>query len=149
MAGISQTSQIDSSTNQPTSQKSTGGAAHVSDQAIHAVRNGNSATNAYDGNVPLARTTIINKQTAATIGGSAGVNDVRLVGIEVVKALTGTCVVAGFSDDAGAAASITLPAATPVGEYLKNLGLNTAGTLTVTCSNASDALNVIVKYWPA
>lgn len=130
-------------------QKITAGAGHVSDQAVHAVQNINSATDSYDRVVKGARTTIVNKQTAIAVGASAGANDTQLLSIDVVKALTGTCVVAGFKDDAGTAQSITLPAATPVGRYLEDMGLNTAGALTVTCSNVADALNVIIRYWPA
>jgi hypothetical protein len=142
-------SQIDSVTGLQVAQKSIGGAALVVDQSVGSVRNSNSATDSYDATVKVARTVIVNKQTAVTVGGSAGANDTQLLSVDIVKALTGTCVVTGFKDDAGNAASITLPAATPVGRYLQDMGLNSAGALTVTCSNAADALNVIIRYWPA
>lgn len=92
----------------------------------------------------LAKATIISKQTAVTIGGGAA-NDTVLSGILIVKALTGTCVITGFSDSDGAAKTITLPAATPAGFINFDGAVNDAGALTITCSNAGDDDNVIVK----
>jgi hypothetical protein len=89
--------------------------------------------------------TIVNKQTAVAIGAAA--KDTCLLGIQIHTALTGTCVIAGFEDDAGAAASYTIPAAS-VG-FKDFLGaINSKAALTITCSNAADALKVAVLWRP-
>ena len=88
--------------------------------------------------------TIINQQTAVTIGGGAA-GDTKLLSINVTKALTGTIVITGFADQAGAAQSITYPAATAINTYWFNT-VNKAGALTVTCSNAGDTKNVIINW---
>ncbi len=90
---------------------------------------------------------VISKTTAATIGGGVA-NDTYLKRAIVLTALTGTCVFAGFADSDGAAQSFTLPAGF-VGE--RNFGgvRNSAGALTVTCSNAADDNLVLVVWWPA
>ena len=87
---------------------------------------------------------IISKTTAVTIGAGA-VADTHLMGILIHTALTGTCVIAGFADSDGAAQSYTRPAGS-VG-YKEFLGaINSAGALTVTCSNAADD-NLVAVYW--
>jgi len=97
-------------------------------------------------NYPVARNLrVVSKTTAVTIGGGAA-NDTVLVGLVITAALTGTCAVTGFADSDGTAQTITLPAATTAG--FKDFGncLNSAGALTVTCSNASDDNLVSVIY---
>lgn len=91
--------------------------------------------------------TVISKTTAVTIG-AGGTNDTRLAGITVLAALTGTCVVTGFADSDGTAQSFTLPAATAAGFKDMRGGINSAGPLTVTCSNASDD-NLVLIHWSA
>lgn len=87
---------------------------------------------------------IISKTTAVTIGAGAAA-DTHLMGILIHTALTGTCVIAGFADSDGAAQSYTLPVGS-VG-YKEFLGaINSAGALTVTCSNAADD-NLVAVYW--
>lgn len=88
---------------------------------------------------------VIGIQTAVTIG---VVGQVSLYGLFISAALTGTCVITGFSGSAGTALSITLPAATPAG--FKEMGgmVNDQGSLTITCSNASDANLVTAIFVP-
>ncbi len=94
-----------------------------------------------------ANASIISKTTAVTIGGGAP-SDTHLMGLLIHTALTGTCVITGFADSDGTAQSYTLPAGS-VG-YKDFLGaLNSAGALTVTCSNASDDNLVMVLWRPA
>lgn len=94
-----------------------------------------------------ANASIISKTTAVTIGGGVA-NDTHLMGLMIHTALTGTCVITGFADSDGAAQSYTLPAGS-VG-YKDFLGaLNSAGALTLTCSNASDDNLVMVLWRPA
>lgn len=106
-----------------------------------------SATNSHLVTIAGARGTVISTTSAVTIGGGVA-SDTYLIRIIVHAALTGTCVVTGFPDSAGAAQSFTIPAAF-VGE--RNYGgmINTAGALTVTCANASDDNLVVVTWWPA
>lgn len=140
-------SAVSSVDGQPEDLASSASALLVADQSNAALEYPNSAVGSVLREMPVARRTIVNLQTAIAVGGSAAANDTWLLGIEVVKALTGTCVIAGFADQTGAAQNITLPAATPVGKYLDKAAKNTAGPLTVTCSNVADALNVVVHYW--
>ncbi len=91
-----------------------------------------------------ANASIISKTTAVTIGGGAA-SDTHLMGLLIHTALTGTCVITGFADSDGTAQSYTLPAGS-VG-YKDFLGaLNSAGALTITCSNASDD-NLVMVLW--
>jgi hypothetical protein len=106
-----------------------------------------SAANGHCVVIPIAKLTIISTTSAVTIGGGVA-DDTYLIGIRVLAALTGTCVVAGFSDSAGAAQSFTLPA-TFVGAIDLGGVKNSAGALTITCSNASDDNLVLVRWWPA
>lgn len=130
-------------------QISASGADMVSNQAVTGIENPTSSITSVLRGMQVANRTIVNKQTTVVVGGSVAANDTWLLGIEVVKALSGTCVISGFADDAGAAQNITLPIGTPPGEYLKKAAKNTAGQLTVLCSTAGDALNVIIHSWPA
>jgi hypothetical protein len=92
-----------------------------------------------------AKVSIISKTTAVTIGAGAA-NDTFLLGILTTQALAGTCVITGFADSDGTAQSYTLPAATPAG-FKSFIGAkNSAGALTVTCSNAGDD-NVPMIFW--
>lgn len=93
-----------------------------------------------------AQLTAITETTARTIGAGAA-NDTELLGVLVSVALTGTCVIAGFGDEAGNAKNITLPTATPAGFYAFG-GVNRVGALTVTCSNAGDDDDVWIKWRP-
>jgi len=97
--------------------------------------------------VDAANLTVISTTSAVTIGGGVA-NDTYLKRIRVLVALTGTCVVAGFADSAGSAQSFTLPA-TFVGDLSLGGAKNSAGALTVTCSNAADDNLVLVEWWPA
>lgn len=89
------------------------------------------------------RAAVISKTTAVTLGAQS---EVSLVGLHITAALTGTCVITGFSDSDGTAQSITLPAATTAG--FKDFGgmVNDAGSLTITCSNAADDNLVTALY---
>ena len=94
-----------------------------------------------------ANASIVSKTTAVTIGGGVA-NDTHLMGLMIHTALTGTCAITGFADSDGVAQTYTLPAGS-VG-YKDFLGaLNTAGALTITCSNASDDNLVMVLWRPA
>lgn len=146
MAGITQTSQIDSSTNQPTAQKSTGYAGNSYETGVIAgERNSDSASNSYLVVRNECNLSVISKTTAVTIGTGVA-NDTHLIGLVITAALTGTCVITGFADSDGAAQSITLPAATPAGFIDFKAAINSAGALTFTCSNAGDD-NLVSVLW--
>lgn len=89
-----------------------------------------------------SRLKVISKTTAVTIGAQ---NAVSLIGLHITTALTGTCVITGFSDSDGAAQTITLPIGS-VGWKDFGGALNDAGALTVTCSTAGDDNFVSVVY---
>jgi hypothetical protein len=94
-----------------------------------------------------ANASIISKTTAVTIGGGVA-SDTHLMGLMIHTALTGTCAITGFADSDGVAQTYTLPAGS-VG-YKDFLGaINSAGALTITCSNASDDNLVMVLWRPA
>lgn len=88
---------------------------------------------------------VIGVTTAVTLG---IVGEVSLHGLFISAALTGTCVITGFSDSAGGAASITLPAGATAG--FKDFGgmVNDQGSLTITCSNALDDNLVTAIFVP-
>ena len=97
--------------------------------------------------VDAANLAVISKTSAVTIGGGVA-NDTYLKRVIVLAALTGTCVFTGFADSDGVAQSFTIPSAF-VGERNFGGAKNSAGALTVTCSNASDDNLVLVEWWPA
>ena len=110
-------------------------------------RNASSATDSYVAVRQEANASIISKTTAVTIGGGVA-NDTHLMGLMIHTALTGTCAITGFADSDGVAQTYTLPAGS-VG-YKDFLGaINSAGALTITCSNASDDNLVMVLWRPA
>lgn len=106
-----------------------------------------SATKGHCVIVDAANLSVVSTTSAVTIGGGVA-NDTYLKRIIVLAALTGTCVVTGFADTAGAAQSFTIPAAF-VGERNFGGAKNSAGALTVTCSNAADDNLMLVEWWPA
>ncbi len=87
---------------------------------------------------------IISKTTAVTIGPAAA-KTVYFNGLLIHTALTGTCVLTGFADSDGTAQSYTLPAGS-VGFKDFHDALNSAGALTITCSNAADD-NLVMVFW--
>lgn len=96
------------------------------------------------------RATIIDGTTAVTINGGK-VADTKLLGVNFLVALTGTCVIAGFKKRAGqtdATGTITFPAASAAG--FRDLGgiVNEDAALTVTCSNATDDEDVVIIWAP-
>ena len=110
-------------------------------------RNASSATDSYLAVRQEANASIISKTTAVTIGGGVA-NDTHLMGLMIHTALTGTCAITGFADSDGIAQTYTLPVGS-VG-YKDFLGaINSAGALTITCSNASDDNLVMVLWRPA
>ena len=94
-----------------------------------------------------ANATVISTTSAVTLGDGVA-NDSHLMGLHIHTALAGTCVIAGFADETGAAKSITLPAGTvgPVNYYGAK---NAAGALTITCSTAGDDDKVTAFWRPA
>jgi len=107
-------------------------------------RNVSSATDSYVAVRQEANAAIISKTTAVTIGGGVA-NDTHLMGLLIHTALTGTCAITGFADSDGIAQTYTLPVGS-VG-YKDFLGaINSAGALTITCSNASDD-NLVMVLW--
>ncbi len=111
---------------------------------ITGLRNPSSATNAYSVVRQECNLSVISKTTAVTIGAGAA-NDTHLMGILIHTALTGTCAITGFADSDGTAQTYTLPAGS-VG-YKDFLGaINSAGALTITCSNAADD-NLVAVLW--
>lgn len=139
------TLQQDSSSGLPTAQKSTSNAGWTLEQGnITGLRNPSSTTNAYLVARQECNLSIISKTTAVTIGGGAA-NDTHLMGLLIHTALTGTCAITGFADSDGTAQTYTLPAGS-VG-YKDFLGaINSAGALTITCSNAADD-NLVAVLW--
>ena len=123
----------------------TSGNLNVAEQGnITGLRNPSSATAAYLPVRQECNLSIISKTTAVTIGGGAA-NDTHLMGLLIHTALTGTCAITGFADSDGTAQTYTLPAGS-VG-YKDFLGaINSAGALTITCSNASDD-NLVAVLW--
>ncbi len=112
--------------------------------ALAGERNVSSALLGYQVVRQEANASIISKTTAVTIGGGAA-SDTHLMGLLIHTALTGTCAITGFADSDGTAQTYTLPAGS-VG-YKDFLGaVNSAGALTVTCSNASDD-NLVMVLW--
>jgi len=112
--------------------------------AIAGERNPSSATASYLVVRQEANLSIISKTTAVTIGGGAA-NDTHLMGLMISTALTGTCAITGFADSDGTAQTFTLPAAS-VGFKDFFGAINSAGALTITCSNASDD-NLVAVLW--
>lgn len=102
------------------------------------------ASNSYLAIRNEANLAIISKTTAVTIGGGSA-SDTHLIGLHIHTALTGTCAITGFADSDGAAQTYTIPAGA-VGHFPFYAALNTAGALTVTCSNASDD-NLVAVFW--
>lgn len=94
-----------------------------------------------------ANLSIISKTTAVTIGTGA-VADTHLMGLQIHTALTGTCAITGFADSDGTAQTYTLPVGS-VGFKDFFGAINSAGALTITCSNASDDNLVAVLWRPA
>jgi len=112
--------------------------------AIAGERLQSSATNSYLAVRQEANVAIISKTTAVTIGGGVA-NDTHLLGIMISTALTGTCAITGFADSDGAAQTYTLPAGS-VGHKDFLGAFNSAGALTITCSNAADD-NLVMVFW--
>lgn len=125
--------------------KGTNGAAHIAEQNnIAGLRNPSSQTSWYLPVRQECNLSIISKTTAVTIGAGAA-NDTHLMGLLIHTALTGTCAITGFADSDGTAQTYTLPAGS-VG-FKDFLGaINSAGALTITCSNASDD-NLVAVLW--
>ena len=112
--------------------------------AMAGERRNDSATLSYKVTRQEANLSIISKTTTVTIGGGVA-GDTHLMGLLIHTALTGTCVITGFADSDGVAQSYTLPVGS-VG-YKDFLGaINSAGALTLTCSNASDD-NLVAVLW--
>lgn len=112
--------------------------------AMAGERRNDSATLSYVAVRQEANLAIISKVTAVTIGGGVA-GDTHLMGILIHTALTGTCVITGFADSDGTAQSYTLPAAS-VGFKDFMGAINSAGALTITCSNAGDD-NLVAVLW--
>ena len=128
-------------------QQFTDGEAHVTlGTAIAGERQVASATASYLVVRQECNLAVISKTTAVTIGAGAA-NDTHLMGLHIHTALTGTCAITGFADSDAAAQTYTLPAGT-VG-FVNFFGaINSAGALTVTCSNAGDD-NKVAVLWRA
>lgn len=125
---------------------STNGAASVTQDTLPGSENlSDSASSGFKAVRGKRKATIIGLTTAITINTGVA-SDTMLHGVLITAALTGTCVITGFGDSAGAATSITLPAATTAG--FKEFGdvINDVGALTITCSNASDD-NLVTVVW--
>lgn len=112
--------------------------------AIAGERNTSSATNSYLVVRKECNLSVISKTTAVTIGGGAA-NDTHLIGLMIHTALTGTCAITGFADSDGTAQTYTLPVGS-VGFKDFYGAINSAGALTITCSNASDD-NLVAVLW--
>ena len=127
--------------------KGTGQAAWTLEQGtVGGERNTSSATNNYTVTKNECNATVLSTTAAVTIGGGAA-DDTYLLGVHIHTALAGTCVIAGFVDESGAAKSYTLPATT-VGHVPMYAARNLAGALTVTCGTAGDDDKVMVLWRP-
>jgi hypothetical protein len=126
----------------------TGGAASAYEQGLLAgERNVDSASDSYQVTRHECNLTMVDVQTAITIGGGAA-GDTHLMGILITVALTGTCVITGFAGSAETPISITLPAGTAAGLIDFKGAVNSEGPLTVTCSNAADDNDVAIMWKP-
>lgn len=107
-------------------------------------RNPNSSTDSYVVVRQETNVAVISKTTAVTLGGGVA-NDAHLLGLHILAPLTGTCVITGFADSDGTAQSFTIPAAaTGFKDFFAMT--NSAGALTITCSNAADD-NLVLALW--
>lgn len=104
-----------------------------------------SLENSYLSVVNECQLTIIKINTAVTLGGGAA-NDANLIGVQITTDLNGTCIIGGFKDNAGVAATITLPSGTLAGFYNYYGAQNTAGALTVKLNNGLDYGDVQVLW---
>jgi len=128
-------------------QMSTNGARDVNEKGqIGGERNTSSTNNNYDVIKNECNATIISTTAAVTLGGGVA-DDTFLLGIHVHTALTGTCVIGGLADAAGAAANYTIPA-TSVGHVPLYGVRNAKGALTITCSTVGDANKVLALWRP-
>jgi hypothetical protein len=121
--------------------------ARLSVMRVAGERRSESLTESYQVVRQEANATVISTTSAVTLGDGVA-NDSHLMGLHIHTALAGTCVIAGFADETGAAKSITLPAGTvgPVNYYGAK---NAAGALTITCSTAGDDDKVTAFWRPA
>lgn len=103
-----------------------------------------SALQSWQAVLPECKGAVISKTTAVTIGGGQA-DDTVLVCVVILAALTGTCVITGLVDSDGAAQTITIPVASVGTKEFYGM-INSAGALTVTCSNAADDNLVIIGY---
>ncbi len=109
----SSTIQQDSTTNLPTPQKQTSGAAWTAEQGnIAAARNVDSPTNAYVPGRNETNATILQTTAAAITLGAGAANDTHLHGLHIHTALAGTMTVAVLLDDTGGARSYVFPIGT-------------------------------------
>lgn len=106
-----------------------------------------SATKSYIAMRDEADVTIVGVTTAVTLCGGVA-NDCHLLGLQITTALTGTCVVTGFADSAGAATSLTFPIGSVGLKDFKG-AKNSAGALTITCATGGDDNFVAVLTRPA
>jgi hypothetical protein len=136
---------LQSGSTTPTPIPNTSAIPHTLEQGnITGLRNPSSSTNAYLPVRQECNLSIISKTTAVTIGGGAA-NDTHLMGLYIHTALTGTCAITGFADSDAAAQTFTIPAGA-VGEFDFKGSINSAGALTITCSNAGDD-NKVAVFW--
>lgn len=104
----------------------------------------NSSINSYLATRQETNLSVISKTTAVTIGGGVA-NDTHLMGIQILAALTGTCAVTGFADSDGTAQTWTIPVAATGFKDMFG-AINSAGAVTITCSNALDD-NLVLALW--
>lgn len=134
--------QIDTVTGTPRPQKSTGGAGYSYETAqIGGGRNEDSATNSYTVTRDECNPMLLGVTTAVSIG-AGGTDDTHLQRIVILANATAvTATIAGFPDQAGAAASVVLTGSTTVDtSYYFGGARNLQGPLTVTASVASKVL---------
>lgn len=85
--------------------KGTSGSGHVMEQGVvGGERNTSSTENNFTVIKNECNLTVVSTTSAASIGGGAA-DDTYLLGLHIHTALTGTCVIAGFADEAGNAQS--------------------------------------------
>lgn len=138
----------DSASALPTNQKGTSNAAHVLEAGVvGGERNTSSPTNNYDATKHEANRSTLVAGTAAQNIGTGGTTPIYFMGVIVHTALAGTLTIVGFTDTAGAAASVVLPIGF-VGAWGVGNAARCETGCTVTKSSAVDDGRIVIDWRP-
>lgn len=131
----------------PLAGDSLGNASTLEQGVIGGERNTVSASNNYDAVKHEAnRSTLVNGVTAQNIG-SAGTTPIYFMGVIAHTALSGTLTIVGFTDTAGAAASVVLPVGF-IGQWGVSNAARCETGCTVTKSSALDDGKIVIDWRP-